>query len=480
MIRGVDAHRLVGAAVHIEIGLAIAREILLRKVDASSDRTFVNAARPRLAVGVVRRAADVERDQTRVSCARRFYARRGRVRLKADRDYPIRSYAPRTPSDPGNTRSACAGVRSNVAAIAAFSTPRVSSVGLRSRPSKSARVVEPRPVGMDNRLCDLRPDDETGARGAVIGSARAVRPRGSAELGHHDHRRVRPCVAHVGAERHQPFSELAEQPVERAARETLVRVRVPPAEFDRRDVRSAVLPQNLRGRLHQRRNAASPRAAARHRLLADEILLLHAPLRSGRTALCRCDTASTSRSRYASLTAPSCVGDHVCTSYGPVSERGMPDAIAIPDRWPGITCSSRFNQPSDDPDRLVDAGLENGLAVEVASRAIRNRHRVQRDELVLLPRLAQRREPGRQAERVGQLDEIRFLVRRTRRAATDTTGSPYGHDRGETVESSAQQHEDEPSAMLRLREVDDGKSEGGDAAEAHVSNEGAAIHGHLH
>lgn len=47
----------------------------------------------------------------------------------------IIEYAPRTPAEPGKTRSTCALVRSNVAAMAPFSTARVSSVGARSRPS---------------------------------------------------------------------------------------------------------------------------------------------------------------------------------------------------------------------------------------------------------------------------------------------------------------------------------------------------------
>jgi hypothetical protein len=40
--------------------------------------------------------------------------------------------------EPGKTRSSWGAVRSKVPAIAAFSTARVSIVGLRSRPSKSA------------------------------------------------------------------------------------------------------------------------------------------------------------------------------------------------------------------------------------------------------------------------------------------------------------------------------------------------------
>src|SRR5687767_10865240 len=57
--------------------------------------------------------------------------------------HPINSYAPRTALEPGNTRSVCAGVRSKVAAIAAFNTARVSSVGFRSRPSYNARSPRP-------------------------------------------------------------------------------------------------------------------------------------------------------------------------------------------------------------------------------------------------------------------------------------------------------------------------------------------------
>jgi hypothetical protein len=54
------------------------------------------------------------------------------------------------------------------------------------------------------------------------------------------------------------------------------------------------------------------------------------------------------------------------------------------------------------------------------------------------------------------------------------------HHGRESVETSAKEDEDEPAALLDLREVDDGKAERRDAAEAHVANEGAAIHGHLH
>ena len=87
-------------------------------------------------------------------------------------------------------------------------------------------------------------------------------------------RGVLPGGAHVVAERDQSFRELTEQTIERAAGHALVGVRVPAAELHGRDVRSALLPEDLRRGLHQRRDAAASRVAARHRLFADELLLL--------------------------------------------------------------------------------------------------------------------------------------------------------------------------------------------------------------
>ena len=141
----------------------------------------------------------------------------------------------------GNTRSSCAAVRSNVPAIAALSTARVSSVGLRSRPSKSAFAASPGQSAITVRLRQARTEHEPRARRAVIGAARAVGPRRAAELGHDDDGGVLPRGAHVGAERDESFRELSEQTIERAAGHPLVRVRVPAAELHRRDVRALLL-----------------------------------------------------------------------------------------------------------------------------------------------------------------------------------------------------------------------------------------------
>ena len=46
-----------------------------------------------------------------------------------------------------------------------------------------------------------------------------------------------------------------------------------------------------------------------------------------------------------------------------------------------------------------------------------NGHRVQHDELLLVPQLLERRQPGRQAEDVVQRDEVRFVERE--RASSD-------------------------------------------------------------
>ena len=72
----------------------------------------------------------------------------------------------------------------------------------------------------------------------------------------------------------------------------------------------------------------------------------------------------------------------------PVSDSGMPAAIAIPVRLPDITCSRRFSHPSERSDRAIEAGLENRLAVEVAARAVRDRHRVHDRELAGCPTTA--------------------------------------------------------------------------------------------
>jgi hypothetical protein len=104
---------------------------------------------------------------------------------------------------------------------------------------------------------------------------------------------------------------------------------------------------------------------------------------------------------------------------------------------------------------------------------------VQRDQLILLPDLAQRRQAGCQAERLRELDQLGVLERK-RAAQRSIRRIAVWHDSGEAVESAAQQDEHETAAMLRLCEVDDRKSKGRDAAEAHGAYECAAIHGHLH
>ena len=151
----------------------------------------------------------------------------------------------------------------------------------------------------------------------------------------------------------------------------------------------------------------------------------------------------------------------------------------MPERSPGITCSSRLSQPSDDP---------SGLSMPVSriawpSKWLRVRYGMaiacSDDQLVALPELAQRRKTRRETERVVQLDELRFLERK-RASQRAVRRIAVRHDRGEAVEAAAQQDEHEPAARLHLREMHDGKSERGDAAEAHVADEGSAVHGHLH
>ena len=58
------------------------------------------------------------------------------------------------------------------------------------------------------------------------------------------------------------------------------------------------------------------------------------------------------------------------------------------------------------PDRAIDAGFENRLAVKMAARAVRDRHGVNHGQLVALPEIAERRKTGRQPERVVERNEV--------------------------------------------------------------------------
>ena len=70
-------------------------------------------------------------------------------------------------------------------------------------------IVEPRPVRESRAACDLRADDKTRARRAVIGAARAVGTRRPPEFRHYHHRGVRPPRTHARAQRQQAFGKPA-------------------------------------------------------------------------------------------------------------------------------------------------------------------------------------------------------------------------------------------------------------------------------
>src|SRR2546423_35356 len=64
---------------------------------------------------------------------------------------------------------------------------------------------------------------------AVIGAAVAVLAEGAAELAHHQHHRVAPCVAHRSPERGEAAAKLVEPRREIALRAAFADVRVPAA-----------------------------------------------------------------------------------------------------------------------------------------------------------------------------------------------------------------------------------------------------------
>src|SRR5688572_19876638 len=115
----------------------------------------------------------------------------------------------------------------------------------------------------------------------------------------------------------------------------------------------------------------------------------------------------------------------------------------------------------------------------MAARAVRDGHGVNHGQLVVLPKIAKRRQTWRKPERVVECDQV-GLIERERTTQRAVRRVAVRHDGGETIEAAPQEHEDETPALLHLGEVDDREPERRDAAEAHVSDEAAAIHGYLH
>jgi len=124
------------------------------------------------------------------------------------------------------------------------------------------------------RARESRTEHESGAGGSVIGASCAVGTSRAPELRHHDDRGRLPRRSHRGSKQDESFSELSKQTIERAARHSLIGVRVPAAEFHRRDIRALILAEDSRRSLHQRRDATTSRVSSSHRLLAHELLLL--------------------------------------------------------------------------------------------------------------------------------------------------------------------------------------------------------------
>ncbi len=80
------------------------------------------------------------------------------------------------------------------------------------------------------------------------------------------------------------------------------------------------------------------------------------------------------------------------------------------DGEPHVLTAHDGDQPIEPPVgaalRRVEPGLKNRLTIEVATRTVRNSHRVQRQHLVAIPELKQRLQSWRQRIAVGQLNKI--------------------------------------------------------------------------
>ena len=77
---------------------------------------------------------------------------------------------------------------------------------------------------------------------------------------------------------------------------------------------------------------------------------------------------------------------------------------------------------------------------------------MQHHQLVRLPRLPQRREARGEAEQIGELDQVRRLVRQVAAQRRVLRIADRRH-RGQPVEPAAQQHEHEPAVLPHLGEA---------------------------
>ncbi len=158
----------------------------------------------------------------------------------------------------------------------------------------------------------------------------------------------------------------------------------------------------------------------------------------------------------------------------------MPAAIAMP----AALARHHLQQPVQPSirgaRRTIESGLEDRLAVEVAARAMRDRHRVDDRELAGVPQRPQRRQTRRQAERVVERRRARRRCRRTRRAARGSPGRRTARRAARPSKPPRSRMNTNRPRWRDLREGDDRQAEGGDAAVAHGSDEVAALHHYLH
>ena len=272
-------------------------------------------------------------------------------------------------------------------------------------------------------------------------AARCVRTRSSRPPWCRSTRRPSRCGTR------EPLGELTEQPIERAARHALVRVRVPAAELHRRDVRARSPAQDPRRRLHQRRDAAAPRAAARASAPRRRVPAAAAPPRTGRAATGRRDRAppgDRDRRRPRHRAAPA---TRSATSNGPVIERGMPGRDGDARRaWPSITWSRRLSQPSDEP-----TGRSRPVSsIACPSKWLRVRYGI---AIACSATSWSSSQKSRSGARPGARPNVSSSATRSdcvvgeRAAQRPVRGITVRHHGGEPVEAAAQQHEHEPARL---------------------------------
>ena len=162
----------------------------------------------------------------------------------------IRPAIAATPSLPGNICPSALESNRKCATRIPLATARRSAVGRKITVFKQLAWSQTRPGRLHSASGNRAPEDERDRPGAMVSALGAVDPSCAAEFGHHQNGCLRPSRTKRGFQRDQPSIELFKRSSQTIG---LLGVRVPAADFQRRDARTIRRAQQFAGRSGQRR-----------------------------------------------------------------------------------------------------------------------------------------------------------------------------------------------------------------------------------